>query len=453
VSSGGVAAQVWWPCASACLAALAACATFSDTIQSTERSLAQQQPKAALAEYKKLKPNAADRVLYLMNTGMLERMAGDYDESTRSLEEAKHLIEQLRALSLREQALSFTVNDATKSFIGEDFERVMVNTYLALNYLEQGRLDEARVEALQVDVLLRDKNQKTTIVKPYEEDAFARYLTGIVYEDEGEWSDAMIAYRQAYEAYQKQLKAFGVEMPESLKHDLIRLADRMGIADEAKRYRQEFGIQDTMSEAELLERGEVILTVHAGLAPLKRERATTLPNPATGRILRIALPQYHSRAQPLAYASLAADPSESARTSPVENIDAIAVKTLDAEMPLITARAVARMAAKDTLASVASATGSSNSSDSGAAGALLGLAVNLAGVATERADTRSWFTLPGEIHLARLALPPGDHRLRLELHGRDGRVLDSSEIKVTLRKGEKKYISRHWIPTNLEVRP
>jgi len=61
-----------------------------------------------------------DRVLYLMNTGMLERMAGDYDESTSSLEQAKHLVEQLRALSLREQALSLTVNDATKAFIGED---------------------------------------------------------------------------------------------------------------------------------------------------------------------------------------------------------------------------------------------------------------------------------------------------------------------------------------------
>jgi hypothetical protein len=43
--------------------------------------------------------------------------------------------------------------------------------------------------------------------------------------------------------------------------------------------------------------------------------------------------------------------------------------------------------------------------------------------------------------------------VRIELHGRDQRVLDSSEIKVSLRKGEKKYVSRHWIPTNIEVRP
>ena len=433
------------PLAVASLAALAACATFSDTIQSTESSLARQQPRAALAEYEKLKPPPADRVLYLMNKGMLLRMSGDYDESTRTLEETKRLSEQLSALSLREQALSVTVNDATKSFVGEDFERVMVNNYLALNYLERGQLDAARVEALQVDVLLREKQQRTSKGNPYVEDAFARYLTGIVYEDEGEWSDAMIAYRKAYEAYQKQLKSFAVAMPETLKHDLIRLADRMGLAEEAKGYREEFKIEQTLSEAELLERGEIILTVHAGLAPLKRERAITAPNPATGRILRVAVPQYRSRAQPFAYASVSAD-SESAKTSRVENIDAIAVKTLDSEMPAITARAIARAAAKDTIAGAAGS-GDNNSS------ALLGLAVNLAGVFTERADTRSWFTLPGEIHLARLPLPPGEYKVKVELHGRDERVLDSSEIKVTLRKGEKKYLSRHWIPTNLEVKP
>jgi uncharacterized protein len=449
VSADGAAKGFRLPCAAACLAALAGCATFSDTIQSTERSLAQQQPKAALAEYEKLKPSPADRVLYLMNTGMLERMCGDYDASTRTLESAKGEIDRLRALSLREQALSLTVNDATKSFLGEDFERVMVNNYLALNYLERGQLDAARVEALQVDILLREKQQRTSKDSPYQEDAFARYLTGIVYEDEGEWSDAMIAYRKAYEAYKRQLKSFGVAMPETLKHDLIRLADRMGIADEAKRYRDEFKIDQTLSEADLLERGEVIFMVHAGLAPLKRERAITAPSP-TGRIVRVAVPQYRTRAHAFAYARLSVDPSQSAQTSRVENIEAIALKTLDSELPLITTRAIARAVAKDSLAGAAAASGNNNN-NSGAA--LIGLAVNLAGVFTERADTRSWFTLPGEIHLARLALPPGEYKLKIDLHGRDERVLGSREITIALRRGEKKYLSQHWIPTNLEVRP
>jgi hypothetical protein len=450
VSAGGVAKKASVPCAAACLAALTACATFSDTIQSTERSLAQQQPKIALTEYEKNQPSGTDRVLYLMNKGMLLRMAGDYKDSTETLEQTKQLMDELGALSLREQALSVAVNDATKSFIGADYEQGAVRTYLALNYLELGQLDAARVEALQVDVLLREKAQAEPD-SPYAEDAFARYLTGIIYEDEQEWSDAMIAYRKAYEAYEKQLSAFSVAIPETLKHDLIRLADRMGLKEEARRYRKEFGIKETPSVAELLEKGEVILTVHAGLAPIKRERSATVVNPATGRILRIALPHYQPRAQPFAYARLSAD-SASATTSRVENISGIAMKSLDAEMPAITARAIARMAVKDAAARAASSSGG-HGGNSGAGAGLLGLAVNIAAVITERADTRSWFTLPGEIYLARLALPPGEYNLKIELRGHDDRVLSTSELKIALQRGEKKYVSRHWIPTNLEVRP
>jgi hypothetical protein len=432
------------PAAAACLAALAGCATFSDTIRSTERSLAQQQPTLALIEYEKLSPGSADRVLYLMNKGMLLRMAGDYEQSTKTLEEAKNLIDNLRGVSVREQALSLAVNDGARSFIGEDFEQVMVHAYLALNYLDLRRLDAARVEALQVDVLLREIAQGSS--SPYAEDAFSRYLTGIVYEDEREWSDAMIAYRKAYEAYQGQVERFGVAVPETLKHDLIRLADRMGLTQEAERYRKSFAIGDTLSAEELLERGEIVLTVHAGLAPVKRENAATVLNPGSGRMLRLALPQYHPRAQPFGYARVSIE-SHSASTSRVVNIDAMAMKSLESRMPAITARALARMIAKDSVAKAAA--GDQRSSGQ----ALAGLLVNVAAVAAERADTRSWFTLPGEIHLARLPLPPGKYRGRIELYGRGGSVLQSSDFEVALGKGEKRYLSRHWIPTNLEVRP
>jgi hypothetical protein len=432
--------------AAACLAALAGCATFSDTIRSTERNLAQQQPRLALAEYEKRQPGSADQALYLMNRGMLLRMAGEYEQSTRALEEAKNIIDNLRAVSLREQVLSIAINDSAQSFIGEDFEQVMVHAFLALNYLEQGRLDAARVEALQADVLLR-QIAPGALVRPYAEDAFTRYLTGIVYEDEGEWSDAMIAYRKAYEAYRGQLDRFGVAPPETLKHDLIRLADRMGLTQEAEGYRESFGIRDTLSAAALLDRGEIILTVHAGLAPAKREHAITVVNPNTGHLLRLALPQYHSRGHPFAYARVSVE-SQSAISSRVANIDAIAIKSLEARMPAITARALARMIAKDAVARAAA------SGDRGSGGQpLAGLAVNIAAVLAERADTRSWFTLPGEIHLARLSLPPGRYRGRIELHGHGGAVLQSSEFQVELGKGEKRYLSRHWIPTNLEVRP
>ncbi len=424
-------------------AALCGCATFSSTIQSTERSLAAQQPKLALLEFEKRVTPGRDRVLYLMNKGLLLRMIGDYDASTKALEQAKGIVETLRAVSLREQATSLLINDSAQSYVGDDFEQVMIHTYLALNYLEQHRLEPARVEALQVDVLLRQFAQATPD-SPYSEDAFARYLTGIIYEERSEWSDAMIAYRKAYEAYRAQEDALGLALPETLKHDLIRLADRMGLTEEAEGYRRSFGIKETLSAAALQEQGELIFTLHSGLAPIKREQSITMTNPGTGRLIRLSLPTYQVRRQPVAYARLEIG-SRSATSARVENVDAIAVKTLEARMPAVTARALARMVAKDRIAREAG--------DRGGAQGLLGVAVNVANTLTERADTRSWFTLPGQIHLARVPLPAGRHRGRIELVQGEDHVLHTSDIEFVLNKGEKTYLSQHWIPPNLEVRP
>jgi hypothetical protein len=66
-------------------------------------------------------------------------------------------------------------------------------------------------------------------------------------------------------------------------------------------------------------------------------------------------------------------------------------------------------------------------------GGLSGALVDLLGSATEHADTRSWLTLPSEIHLARLSLPAGAHRASLDLLGESGHnveTVDFGEIEV-----------------------
>jgi len=88
-------------------------------------------------------------------------------------------------VSIREQALSFAFNDATRSYTGETYSRCC-DTVHALNYLQLGDLIDARVEALQVDEQLREIAQRFR--KPYTRRARA-YLTGMIYEEMGERSD------------------------------------------------------------------------------------------------------------------------------------------------------------------------------------------------------------------------------------------------------------------------
>ena len=218
----------------------------------------------------------------------------------------------------------------------------------------------------------------------------------------------------------------------------------MGLVDEASRYRAEFSIDKTPGTDELQEEGELVVLLHGGLAPLKYEKSITMTNPNTGRLLRVALPAYRARPRMLAHARVTIE-EHSVLTEPVEDLSAIAIKTLDAKMPAIMARTLARMVTKDVLAR--------ETGNHGSTQGLLGLAVNVANTLTERADTRSWFTLPGQIQLARLALTPGEYVAKIELLGTEGQSLQTDERRVTLRKGEKTYISLHWVPPYPGVTP
>jgi len=421
-----------------CLSAfllLAGCATYSQQFDAVESQLAAGNLQAAMTALEKSHGNGSrgDRVLYLLNRAMLLRMQGEYRQSNQVLEEAKQLIDELDAVSVSEQAGSLTVSDTLKSYIGSDFERALIHLYAALNYLQMGMQDEARVEVMQLDVLLNLQAGRNG--DDYVEDAFVRYLSGLVFEELGEWSDAMIAYRKAYRDYRNYQRHFGVKPPRSLGLALLRLADHLGLKDELRQYREAFGIRQWPSLRDTQGQGEVVVIVSTGLAPSKREESSTVLAPEAGVMVRIALPRYEPHAQPVAGARLLVD-GESQEAELVEDIDALAIKTLEAQMPLITARAIARAVVKYR---AAKEVGEHNQG--------LGLLMNVAGMISEQADTRSWSTLPQRIYLARRLLPPGQHDLSLRLVGHDGRMLAQKRFPaVTVEAGRKVYLTWRWIP-------
>jgi hypothetical protein len=440
---------------------LAGCATYSDSFGAVQHKLAAQQYEAALQDIEKQTGSTTDRVLYLLNRGMVQRMKRDFAGSNESLEAAKSEMEKLYAASVSENSLSFVVNDATVSYAGDNYEQVLVHLYMALNYLELGQLYEARVEALQVDIKLREIGEDAPGDK-FTEDAFSRYLSGLIYEEMGEWSDAMIAYRKAYDAYRKYEADHGLATPDMLKHDLLRVSARLGLSDETQKYRQEFGIeplQETGNESG--QEGELIFVLNNGLAPIKRERVvggSTLPPSVavdTARpyrqtaavspvLVQIALPFYESRPNKVLYARVSVSGRQTV-TQMMDDIDAIARTSLDARMPAITARTMARAVAKVALQESVDRAGRSRSSDAGVE--LLGsFLVRVAAVATERADTRSWLTLPSNIQLARLSLPPGSYGVTVELLGAGDQVLATRDYpEITINRKRKTYLTQHWV--------
>ena len=428
--------------------ALGGCATYSSSFGVIEHDLAARQYDAALQGIEKQAGSKTDRALYLLNKGMVLRMKGNFADSNRALEMAKAEMARLYAVSVRENTLSFIVNDATVSYVGDDYEQVLVHLYMALNYLELGQPNEARVEALQVDIKLRELGEHISDSK-FTEDAFSRYLTGMIYEERGEWSDALIAYRKAYQAYKKYQSNYGLAMPAMLKHDLLRLAKRQGLSDELAQYKKEFGIEPPREDSRAPEQeGELVFVLNNGLAPIKREKAAALIDPVSGVLVRIALPYYESRGNNVVAARISVS-GKQVTTELMENIDAIARQSLDTRMAAITARSIARAAVKVTTQKTLSR-GSGNNENDAMVGLLGSLAMQVAAVATERADTRSWLTLPANIHLTRLPLPPGSYTIKVELLDAGEQIVATREYPgVVISKAHKTYLTEHWVPAQL----
>lgn len=386
------------------------CASYSDSFRPIAMHLTEHRPEAALAVLERRTPARRDEALYWLNRALLLRMTGQYAASNDALAQAEAVMGSLEAFSASEQTARFVLNDATAAYLGEPFERVLIPVYAALNHLALAAPEAARVELMRMDLRVRELAAAGT-PPPWDELPFARYLSGVLFEALGEPDAALVAYRQAHRAYRAHTEHYPVAVPEPLRQDLLRLSARLGVHEEHAAYREAFGVLAPPAAAPA-DTAEVVLIVEHGLVPAKHELGQTTVDPHTGLLLRISLPYYPPRqGEDLPPLELVAGEAR-APVVPVADLGALARHSLEARMPAITARAFARAVVKYRLAAQARQNG-----DNG----LASLAANLTATLTERADTRSWLSLPAAFGLARLRLPAGRHHLRLQTA--DGRLL------------------------------
>jgi uncharacterized protein len=358
-------------------------------------------------------------VLYNMDLGLLYHYAGLRDSSSVHLLAAEREIEDLYTKSVSLAALSFILNDNILPYDGEDFERILLNVFLALNYAERGLPDEALVEARKVDLKMRDFVRKYEGKNTYQEDAFARYLAGVLYESAGELNDAFISYRKAYEAYGTYAKNFGTHAPSFLLNDLTRTAKQLGFTEECDKYASLGG---TDTAAQTGNRGSIVVVAYAGKSPIKTEVRTNVSigdNAGVIHTFQIALPKFTPRMlnartyQVEVRRSADSSMVTSARTSVAENITAIAGQSLDDRLALVYLKSGGRAVLKFLAAEKAKAK-FSEKGENLFVNILGSLAVDIAVGATEQADIRSWRTLPAQIQLARFELPEGSYDVSLE---------------------------------------
>jgi len=397
-----------------------ACVSVTLNRGEIESYLLRQQPEQALATLESHNPDDRNKSLYLLDKAMLLRMQNRFEDSNSAFEKAKKLTAKLDAVSLREQAAAITINDSQRSYLPPVFEQVLVHCFQAINYLQLQQYDEARVEILQLNELLKQEDE---IQMP-----FARYLSGLVFEFNYELDNALIAYRKAYQAY----GSYHSPIPLVLKEDLLRLTDYLGLSEEHKKFQDEFALQAWPRQQEVNQQAHVIALVFNGLMPRKHSFEISVQSPADGQLHRISTPFYEHRAVRVYRAELSTETS-STSSELIAQLDEPARAALKSEMPAIIARTIARVSIKNKVVD-------KTRNDT----PLLSLALNIATFLTEQADTRGWNTLPQQILIMRLNLPAGSHDLKLTLAGSSLPGTIQPWQQVTINKGESRLFSYHW---------
>jgi tetratricopeptide (TPR) repeat protein len=372
-----------------------------------------------------------EELLFAMDAAMAFMRCGDDAAAQRWFREADRLGEELWTESISRQAASFLTGDYVLKYSGEDYERVMVNLMSALGFLRSGDLDSALVEFRRLDSLLNLYNAKYEKKNVYAEDAFARYLSGILHEDDGAFDDAFIAYLRATRVYGDYQEHYGTRLPRILKEDLLRMAAVVDREEDARDVLPDVPANWTPPHWPAEEFGRIVYIQLTGEPPRKVEDRVLVPTKAGP--VSIAFPRMVIAPPACGGGRLALTKQGSEIHTDavlVQDINRIAVKNLADRQVRIVAKTLARAAAKQIVIG-----GIANSTDDPNAQAAISTALNIVNMFVERADTRSWQTLPGEIYMTRVFASPGTYRLRLTSCG-EGRELPS----VTVAAGETRYI-------------
>ncbi|MBC3863128.1 hypothetical protein H8K32_13540 [Undibacterium jejuense] len=317
------------------------------------------------------------------------------------------------------------MGDASRDYEGQDYEKVMLTIRMAMDRINLGDLDTARVDIKRTherEAVIAEFRSKETLeaendakskgvttgnkelngypvetlndpavlqLKNGYQNALGHYLAGFVYEALNEPGLAAPGYRKAIE----------------LRPELPVLEDGLKGLDQRTSFRRKKGVTD------------VLFVIEAGNSPARQSKKIAFPVPTGHGLITVsfAFPVIYPDNDAPVINSFAVG-NQILPTAMVADFNVMARRALKDELPGIQTRAAIRAVTK------AVAQDQVNKHF----GALAGLAANIAVAATESpADDRMWRSLPERVFIARAFLPPGDYNVNFS-----GRAGDTTKVTV-----------------------
>ena len=379
-----------------------------------------------------------DRALAYLDEAVLLHDAGETAKSDELLAQAQDRLEELYTVSATKAAGRMVINDLTSPYSVAPYERAMTYFYRAMNFLDQNNLIDAAVEARRAVAFL--DNLRGSKRKGYNDDPFVQYFTSLVFESVGQIDDARISRTNALEAYRRLRGKLHVQVPE-------------------------FSVPANYDEL-----GEVIIFHYNGLLPLKRnttvqfawdkvysilstsresrsgdvspEVANALHAGFMGNAVTVAYPVLEDQPYVITSSFVQTEDGQTYKMQKMADLASAARVDLEERLPGIWFRAVSRAVAKQVAAAATrQAVKSAVNDDNQIWGDVAGLFVTVVGNAVEKADTRQWFTLPAQIFMTRLFLPPGEQDIVLLFRDGFGNIVEKHIFeKVRLEPGGRVFL-------------
>lgn len=402
-----------------CAAVLPGCATYSDRMGEAHRQIAVADYAGGIetidglmdVEDAQALPDEfdSDQALGALERATLKQALGEWDSSARDFQAADKELEVLDLTSDPVGTLGrYVYSDSSTKYRASPTEKLALNSFNMMNYLAQGDLRGARVEARRFTVMrtfLRDLDPKL------DTGAAGAYLAGFTMEHLGETTPAMRYYDEA-------LQLGGLD---SLTAPVHRLADRSPYRGERL---ESFLAETSAGPTPRDDQGELLILVNVGRVPFKVPKRMPV-----GAAIGLAGSWISGNPDVLGYSvfkvvvypdlsdvpSVLGTPQVSIDDEPVEleqvsDLAAAIRNEYEAIKPQIIGAALSRMIVRAAAAEAARAGGNQQGSGLGWALALL---VEGAMVALDKPDTRSWNFLPARVLAYRGFLDAGSHQIRV----------------------------------------
>lgn len=389
----------------------------------------------------------SDFGLSQLEKGRLLFLAEDWSASQTSFDLAyKEIQAQNEAAKLQitrgfKKAGAFVSNDNAIPYEIPRYEQSMLHSYQALNYLYQNDMEGALVEIRRANLVqeraLKESseelidaqseminqgisNEKFSAAYPSMnniigdlkngfQNAYTFYLSGMLWEAGGEPDSAYIDYQRALEIFPNN---------RYLQQDVLRLAVSLGMSDDLSRLEKRFGKYTDKRDNNT---GQVVIILEQGIINSKDEVKINLPlirrsktynrrgsyNSVDNlKFFSFALPVYRDKLSQSSPLTVSIN-GKTYRSEEIVKLQSLASRDLQDQLPQLVVRQALRLLAKERVRH-----------EMAKKNDLANIITSVYNLASEKADTRSWSSLPSSVQILKLSLPAGKHQLQLSISGK-----------------------------------